>query len=127
MTGLQLKHEIKRRGFTIRQIAASMGKSEQSFGRMLRQSGNVASIYIEKTAEAMGVPFSELFSSGDTITAHNHSMAFKGSNTCDTRLLDLIQARDKQIDKLQAQLDKSQKQIDRLLNIITTTKDKKVK
>jgi hypothetical protein len=63
--------------------------------------------------------------SGDNIAAYDHSTAFKGNQICDHRLLDIIQARDRQIDKCQQQnekiqqlLEKSQEQIDRLIAII---------
>lgn len=124
MTGEELKLEIKRRGCTIRQIALALGRSEQNFGRMLKTSESVSSAVIEKTAEIMGVPVSELYAKGgDTITAHDHSTAFKGTNNCDARLLEIIQTRDRQMEKYMTQMDKSQQQIDRLLAIIETMKE----
>lgn len=79
---------------------------------------------VELMADILQCPIDELFdrevevSAGDNITADNNSTAFKGINTCDPRLLDIIQARDRQIDKAQQHLDKSQSQIDRLLAIV---------
>ena len=76
---------------------------------------------IERIADLLQCPIDELFdrnvdkSSGDRITADNNSTAFKGTYTCDPRLLDIIQARDRQ-------LDMAQSQIDRLLELLEEKK-----
>jgi transcriptional regulator with XRE-family HTH domain len=123
ISGPQLKIEIKRRGYTLRHVAAQLGIKEQSFGQMLKND-TVKKSTFEGIAKVLGVSASELNNAGDTITAKDHSMALKGSNTCDPRLLDIIQARDRQLEKFQEQLDKSQQHIDRLLSIVETMKGK---
>ena len=110
MTGAQLKQEIKKRGYTLLSIAEQYGTSEQNMGRMLR-SEDVSSRLLEVSAEAMGISPADFYRQGDNIKAYNHSMAFKGSNNCDQRLLDIIQARDRQIEKLLALIDKMSIQI----------------
>ena len=82
---------------------------------------------IERIADLLQCPIDVLFdrdrsytyeAAGDNITADNNSTAFKGTSTCDPRLLDIIQTRDRQLDKAQSQLDKAQSQIDRLLDVV---------
>ena len=76
---------------------------------------------VELMADILQCPIDELFDRdsalpvGDNISAENNSMAFKGTNTCDPRLLDIIQARD-------TQLDKAQSQIDRLIGLLEEKK-----
>lgn len=113
MTGDQLKQEIWRRGYTLRAVAAHLGMAEQNLGRRLK-ADSVSTEVIEAAARVMGLTVGELYSGkpdGDNIQADHNSTAFKGTCTCDPRLLDIISARDRQ-------LDKSQQQIDRLLAII---------
>jgi transcriptional regulator with XRE-family HTH domain len=113
MTGEQLKHEIKRRGYTLRSVAAVLGIAEQNLGRKLK-GASVSTEVIEAAAQVMGVTVGELYNpsaAGDNIQADHNSTAFKGTYSCDTRLLGIIETRDRQ-------LDKSQQQIDRLLAII---------
>lgn len=119
-----MKAEIWRRGFTLRQVADRLGLTEQSFGQMLKKD-KIKTSLIEAAAEVMEIPAEELAGSGDTISAKDHSLAFKGINTCDARLLDVIQSRDRQLDKFQEQLDKSQQHIDRLLSILEIKQESK--
>jgi transcriptional regulator with XRE-family HTH domain len=105
MNGSQLKNEIKKRGFTLRRIAEEYGTSEQNFGRMLK-SEDVSTKMMERAAEIMGISPADFYKPGDNITAHDHSTAFKGSYSCDQRLLDIIQTRDHQIEKLLAIIDR---------------------
>lgn len=113
MTGEQLKHEIKRRGYTLRSVAAELGKKEQNFGRMLK-TDSVSTEVIEAAAHVMGLTVGELYGntmSGDSILADHNSTAFKGNYTCDPRLLDIIREKDKQIET-------NQQLISRLVSII---------
>lgn len=97
-----------------------------SFSDIIRNENPKAET-IERIADLLQCPIDELFdrdhsytyeASGDNITADNNSTAFKGTSTCDPRLLDIIQTRDRQLDKAQSQLDKAQSQIDRLLDVV---------
>lgn len=126
MDGDRIKYEIKKRGFTIRGIASKIGMSEQNLGQQLNNK-KLSVKLMESIAEAMEMSVADFYDtpSGDNIAAYDHSTAFKGNQTCDHRLLDIIQARDRQIDKCQQQneknqslLEKSQEQIDRLIAII---------
>lgn len=105
MTGQNLKNEIWKRGFTLRNLAERLNTSEQNIGRML-QRDDVASSLIEAAADMMEVTVADLYHCGGTITASQNNTASKGANTCDARLLDIIQTRDRQIDKCQHQIDK---------------------
>ncbi len=67
---------------------------------------------IERIADLLDCSIDELFDrapaagkSGDHIEATDNSTAFKGINTCDPRLLSMIETRDRQIDKCQQQID----------------------
>ena len=93
MNGNVLKQAISKRGFTQRQVATTMG-----------------------------IPPSALYDGGDNINATDHSVAFKGSNYCDSRLLDMIESRDKLLEEQSAQLTKCQEHVDRLLALIENQK-----
>lgn len=107
MKGVQLKTEIKKRGFTLRSVAEKFGVTEQSMGRMMK-SDDVSTHLLEVTAEVMGISPADFYrkEDGDSIFADNNSTAFKGTNNCDARLLDIIQARDRHIEKLLAIIEK---------------------
>ena len=110
MDGERIKYEIKKKGYTIKRIAEELNQSQQNLSAKLN-SDDVSSGLIEKICDIIGVKMSELYSDGDIISAVNNSTAIKGNQSCDPRLLDIIDARDKQNEK-------SQEQIDRLIAII---------
>ncbi len=110
MDGERIKYEIKKKGYTIKRIAEELKQSQQNLSAKLN-TDDVSSGLIEKICDIIGVKMSELYSDGDIISAVNNSTAIKGNQSCDPRLLDIIQARDKQNEK-------SQEQIDRLIAII---------
>lgn len=110
MDGERIKYEIKKRGYTIKRIAKELNTSQQNLSAKLN-ADDISSGLIEQICEIIGVRMSDLYSDGDIISAINNSTAIKGNQSCDTRLLDIIQARDKQNEK-------SQEQIDRLIAII---------
>lgn len=105
MKGSQLKNEIKKRGFTLRSIAEQYGTTEQNIGRMMK-SEDVSTRLLEVSAEVMGISPADFYRNNDTIMADHHSTAFKGTNYCDQRLLDIIQARDRHIEKLLVIIEK---------------------
>ncbi len=112
MKGNVIKGAIKKQGFTIRQVAGELGMSEQSLHKKLSYD-DVSSLLMEQVTEVIGMRVWELYGipTGDEITAIDHSTAFHGTNACDTRLLGIIESRDRQ-------LDKCQEQIDRLIKIV---------
>lgn len=90
---------------------------------------------VERIADLLHCSIDELFGrqpdgpaiqvAGDNIQAEDHSTAFKGNGACDPRLLDMIDARDRQLDKTLAHLEKvqlfaekAQQQSDRLLTLL---------
>lgn len=109
MDGERIKYEIKKKGFTMKRVAKELKQSQQNLSAKLNTE-DVSSGLIEQICEIIGVRMAELYD-GDIISAINNSTAFKGTQSCDPRLLDIIQARD-------AQNAKSQEQIDRLIAII---------
>lgn len=62
MTGEQLRQEIKKRGYTLRSVAAKMGKAEQNFNTMLK-SDDMSSSAMEAAAEVMGISVADFYSS----------------------------------------------------------------
>ena len=110
MDGERIKYEIKKKGFTMKRVAKELKQSQQNLSAKLN-TDDVSSELIEQICDIIGVRVAELYIDGDIISAINNSTAFKGTQSCDPRLLDIIQARD-------AQNGKSQAQIDRLIAII---------
>lgn len=62
MTGNQLRQEIKKRGYTLRSVAAKMGKAEQNFNSMLK-SDDMPSSALEAAAEVMGISVADFYTS----------------------------------------------------------------
>lgn len=75
MTGDQLRQEIKKRGYTLRAVAAKMGKAEQNFNSMLKND-DITSGAMEAAAEVMGISVADFYSPESTMetrrTAHQH-------------------------------------------------------
>lgn len=91
----------------------------------LKRVSNPNAETIEATANFLGCSIDELFdrpastsvTMGDHIEANENSTAFKGNNSCNSRLLDIIESGNRQLDKAQSQLDKAQQQIDQLIEM----------
>jgi len=91
----------------------------------IEKATNPNAATIEAIADFLGCSIDELFdrplpkctTTGDHIEANENSTAFKGTNNYDPRLLAMIEARDRQIDRAQAQLDKAQQHIDQLIEL----------
>ena len=111
MTGERLKYEIRKRGYTIRRLATRMGTSPQNMGNKLA-SDDIATSIIEAAADMMDISPAELYGGGDTIQATAaYATAFKGTNHCDPRLIDIIRRQTEAIAGIQRQ----QQQIIRML------------
>lgn len=121
MNGNVLKQAISKRGFTQRQVATMMGMSPQNLSQKLA-SDDISTSLVEAVATTMGITPAALYDGGDHINATDHSMAFKGTNYCDSRLLDMIESRDKLLEEQSAQLTKCQEHVDRLLALIENQK-----
>lgn len=91
----------------------------------IENSTNPNAATIEAIANILDCSIDELFdrpastsvTMGDHIEANENSTAFKGTNSCDSRLLDIIESGNRQLDKAQSQLDKAQQQIDQLIEM----------
>ena len=106
MTGAQLKLIVERSGYTKKKMAELLGFNDQRW-REVFGSPNVKSGYVEKIAAVLGKSIGEMYGEGDTITATDHSTAFKGQLSCDQRLIDAIQEKDRLIERLVAIIEKS--------------------
>jgi transcriptional regulator with XRE-family HTH domain len=121
-SGIKIAHLLKERGIKAKVFFEYVypGRSGNSSFHDIERNDNPSAKAIERIADLLDCSIDELFdreptaaTSGDHIEADNNSMAFKGTSTCDPRLLSMIETRDRQMDKCQAQLDKAQEQIDR--------------
>ncbi len=94
----------------------------------VERNNNPTAATVERIADLLQCSIDSLFDrdvpqattnvSCDHIEAAENSTAFKGTNTCDQRLLDIIQRQGLQIDRAQEHLAKAQQQIDRFLTIL---------
>ena len=99
MTGKELQAIIHRSGKTQKELAEKLGMHPTQWRTYFGQD-DVKSGIVEKVAELLGITVAEMY----------------GQDSCsDSRLIDMVQSRDRQ-------LDKSQEQIDRLIRIIENMK-----
>lgn len=99
MTGKELQAIIKRSGKTQKELAAKMGMHPSQWTGYISQD-DVKSGIVEKVAELLGLTVAEMY----------------GQEGCgDPRLMEMVQSRDRQIDKCQ-------EQIDRLIRIVENMK-----
>ena len=105
MTGAQLKHEIKKRGFTMKTVAQEIGQTAQNFGNKLA-SDDVSSALVESVAQVIGAEVADFYRQPDNGKATGRVAPSRGPGTCGQRLIDIIQSRDRQLDKAQAQIDR---------------------
>lgn len=125
-SGIKIVHLLKERGIKAKVFFEYVypGRSGNSSFRDIERNDNPSAKALERIADLLDCTIDELFdrpvagTSGDHIEASDNSTAFKGTYTCDPRLLSMIEARDRQIDKCQTQLDKAQEQSDRLLTLL---------
>lgn len=132
MTGTQLKQIIAGCGISQKELAAAMPtiRHEQDWQRIFR-SEDVKSGVIEQLAHAIGRTVGQLYGEQPAVSnvAYDHAHASVGSTfSCDPRLLDIIQARDRSIDRMHLQIERMQQQLtaaqqhaDRLLALVELT------
>lgn len=103
MTGEKLREIISVSGFSRAELADRMTciNRRQDWTRIL-DSDDVRSSVIEQLARAMGKPVGELY--GDKVV--QPEVNDEPADAVSHRLIDLLQAKDRQIDKLQIQIDK---------------------
>lgn len=106
MTGKELQERIKKSGKTQRGLAEKMGMKPSQWTTYFKQE-SVTSSVIEQVAQLLGMSMGEFY--GEDAA---------GKAACDSRLLGIIETRDRHIEKCQ-------QQIDRLLDIIETNKQAK--
>ncbi len=99
MTGKELQAIIRRSGKTQKELALKMGMHPSQWTGYINQD-DVKSGIVEKVAELLGMTVAEMYGQ-------------EGGS--DPRLMDMVQSRDRQ-------LDKCQEQIDRLIRIIENMK-----
>lgn len=119
MTGETIKIILRRYGKTQSAIAKIMGESPQNLGSML-EARDIKSSTVERIAAALGISIAELY--GETklpissASASGQSTAVVGSgnnlNTNETRLLGLLEEKDRQIARQQNQITKLLEMLD---------------
>jgi transcriptional regulator with XRE-family HTH domain len=74
---LRIKEVIKEKGLTVKEVANKLGMSSPSLSDAI--NGNPTVEKVERIANAIGVPVSELFEqpAGDTITCPNCGAKFR--------------------------------------------------
>lgn len=126
-SGNKIVHLLKERGIKAKEFFEYVypGRSGNSSFHDIERNDNPSARAIERIADLLDCTIDELFGrepaageGGDHIEADHNSTAFKGTNTCDQRLLSMIETRDRQLDKAQEQLDRAQQQSDRLLALL---------
>lgn len=126
-SGNKIVHLLKERGIKAKEFFEYVypGRSGNSSFHDIERNDNPSAKAIERIADLLDCSIDELFgrepataTSGDYIEANDNSTAFKGTNTCDPRLLAMIETRDRQIDKCQEQLSRAQQQADRLMALL---------
>ena len=92
--------------------------------KAISKNKNPGAEVVERIADLLQCSIDELFdrepqypTSGDHIEASENSTAFKGTYSCDPRLLDIIEKQSCQIDRAQEHLTKAQQQIDQLIEL----------
>lgn len=122
MKGEVIKALLLDKGYNIAQIAEMIGTSQQNLASNLKHT-DVRSGLLEKIAEAIGVPVSQLYgesgSVAQRISGNNNTQISGDSNTVapsDAALLELLKANSEQLTMAMKQTSKAQEQMDRVLD-----------
>ena len=95
MNGNDIKEAIRRRGFSVSQVAAAIGESQQNLSAALSRD-DVKSSIVERVAAFLGTPVSSLYGENNTVTASgNGSTAAGGNIVNDSMLIEEIAAQRK--------------------------------
>lgn len=106
MTGTQLRQIIAGTGHSQKELAQLMTsiKYEQDWSRIFR-SDDVRTSVVEELARVTGMTMAQLY--GEQQAEKPQTRGYESTAaSCDPRLLDIIQARDRQIERLQLQIAK---------------------
>lgn len=122
MKGIDVKAELRRRHFTLTQVANLLGESQQNLNAALSKD-DIRTGLLEKISEATGLPIA-VFYGDSTVNASvgNYSSAVTGNN------IQVNTATGEFLKELAAQREmtqKSQEQIDRLLGVIEKLSEQK--
>ena len=122
MKGIDAKAELRRRHFTLTQVANLLGESQQNLNAALSKD-DIRTGLLEKISEATGLPIA-VFYGDSTVNASvgNYSSAVTGNN------IQVNTATGEFLKELAAQREmtqKSQEQIDRLLGVIEKLSEQK--
>lgn len=80
MKGIDVKTELKRRGFTLTQVAGLIGESQQNLNALLSKD-DIRTSLVERIAEATGLPVSLFYGDTNIATASGeNSSAVAGNN-----------------------------------------------
>ena len=113
MTGESINIIIRRYGKSQTAMAKLLGESPQNFNSILRAK-DVKSSTVERVAAALGISIGTLYGESETpisqATAIGQSAAVVGNgnhlNANETRLLGLLEEKDRQISRQQSQITK---------------------
>lgn len=111
MSGEDIKIFLRRYGKTQKAVADMIGESPQNLGSML-EARDVKSSLIERISIAFGVPIATIY--GDSSTGIINEAKASGNSTAvaggtlssDSRLIGLLEEKDRQIARLQTQITK---------------------
>lgn len=84
--------------------------------KAISKNKNPGAEVVERIADLLQCSIDELFDRESQYPSEN-STAFKGTYSCDPRLLDIIEKQSCQIDRAQEHLTKAQQQIDQLIEL----------
>lgn len=122
MTGKHLQDLILSEGYSINKMAQLLGIAQPNLLSLLKHE-DVRTGLVEKVAEAMGKPLSffygETYGPVSQVTGSNNTSVAGNDNTVsapDTRLIDLLVAKDDQLTMAMKQTNKAQEQMDRILD-----------
>jgi len=115
MKGIDVKTELKRQGFTLTQVAALIGESQQNLNAALSKD-DIRTGLLERISEATGLPVSLFYGDTNIATAsgENASAVAGNNNHVNTTDGDFL----KELAAQRKLTEKSQEQIDRLLGVI---------
>lgn len=122
MTGKHLQDLILSEGYSINKMAQLLGIAQPNLLSLLKHE-DVRTGLVEKVADAMGKPLSffygETYGPVSQVTGNNNTSVAGNDNTVappDTRLIDLLVAKDDQLTMAMKQTNKAQEQMDRILD-----------
>ena len=122
MTGEHLKNLVLSEGYTINKMAELIGVAQPNLLMLLKHE-DVRTGLVEKIAKAMGKPLSffygETYGPVSQVSGNNNTSVAGNDNTVgapDSRLLDLLVAKDEQLTMAMKQTSVAQEQMGKLID-----------